>query len=110
MHKCMMQDTITATTILNLSMYSIDMLPVAVGEYFYSLRMFFRVLDLIGMLNTFSEIAYFVNVTIYKSDSFVFGKLLGKITKLVTQIALVRFTSSENYNYDISTSEEVVAL
>ncbi len=102
MHRCMVQDTVLATSLLNLGMYAIDQMPEKAGEYFWSMRMFFRIVDMIGMLNAFQEIAYSINVSIYKVDVFVLGQLLGKIIKLVTQLELIRITSTQSYLYDHS--------
>ena len=77
-------------------------MPEKTGEYFWSMRMFFRIIDMIGMFNAFQEIAYSINVSIYKVDVFVLGQLLGKIIKLVTQLELIRLTSTQSYLYDQS--------
>lgn len=37
---------------------------------------------------------------LYKSESFVYGKLLGKIIKVYIQFKLINYTGNYNYLYD----------
>ena len=68
-----------------------------------------RVIDLIGGINNLIELAYFINVLLYKSDPFTLGRTLGKLVKLVVQFKLVLYTGNANYLY-VPTEDDVEAV
>lgn len=70
------------TVLLNGAMYGIDMLPYEYSSYFSKSRMIMRLSDLWGGLSAVSELAYFFNVALYKSDAFTYGKIVGKFIKM----------------------------
>ena len=59
-----------------------------------------RWVDMYGLLNAVTEIAYYSNVAIYKTDSYSMGKLLGKLTKVAVQWKLFMYTGNASYLVD----------
>jgi len=94
MHKCMLQDTVPGTVMLNLGVFILQNLKPETAESFSQLHFIFRISDMLGMFNAFAEIFYQFNVLIYKSDGFVFGKLIGKIIKVYVQFKLMIYTGN----------------
>ena len=100
MHKCMIQDTLQGTAVLNLGVFIINSLKPEQAQYFEQLHFLFRVVDLLGLANGAAEAFYQVNVMIYKDDAYNFGKFFGKVIKIFTQFQLINYTGSAHYLYD----------
>lgn len=58
MHKCMLQDTVPGTVMLNLGVFTLGHLHSETAENFEQLRFIFRISDIIGMANAAAEIFY----------------------------------------------------
>lgn len=64
-----------------------------------------RVIDLLGGVNALIELAYYINLLLYKGDPFTKGRTLGKLIKLIVQTKLVLYTGNANYLY-VPTDED----
>ena len=106
MHKCMLQDTVPGTVTLNMGMFVLSNLQSETAQYFEQLRFMFRVSDMIGLANAAAEIFYQLNVLLYKTDGFVYGKLVGKLVKVYVQFKLIDFTQNYNYYHEEKNDEE----
>jgi len=93
-HKCTMQDTLPGTLILRMAMVGIDEMSSDWSNYLSRQRMLLNLIDSFGLFSNVAETAYFINVTLYKSDAFTYGKLFGKILKVVVQVKLLLMTGN----------------
>jgi len=84
----------------------IDALPASYRIKFRRFRFILRLIDMAGLLNAITEIAYFTNVAIYKTDAFTMGKLVAKWFKVIIQWKLFIYTGNAHYLID-ATEEEV---
>ena len=55
---------------------------------------------MVGLFSAFAESFYQLNVTLYKTDAFIYGKLFGKILKIAIQFKLIHYTGNYNFLYD----------
>ena len=93
-HKCTLSDTLPATIILRMAMIGIDELPTTWSSFLSRQRMLLNLIDSFGLFSNVAETAYFINVTLYKSDAFTYGKLFGKLIKVVVQVKLLLMTGN----------------
>ena len=98
--KCTIQDSVQGTLVLNALIFGIDMLPDEYGQKLSRRRVQLRMLDLWGFMSGISELAYFLNILLYKFDGFTSGKFFGKIIKSGFQFYIMRYTSNQYYLYD----------
>ena len=91
---------------LNGAMRLIDALPSSYRSSFRRLRIFLRLYDMWGLLNAVTEIAYYTNVAIYKTDAFTIGKLCAKWFKVIVQWKLFVYTGNAHYLIDATGEEQ----
>ena len=56
--------------------------------------MLLNLIDSFGLFSNVAEITYCINVTLFKSDAFTYGKLFGKLIKVVVQVKLLLMTGN----------------
>lgn len=87
--KCQLMDTLPATVLLNFLINRIDALPAEARDFFGWPRWLFKLLDIIGLINSFVELGYVLQLTMERFSSVSNGKFVGKLLKLLVQLYMM---------------------
>lgn len=94
---------------LNLMMFAIDELPHPYSLQMRKYRILIRLFDAWGLMMAASNLFGAMNLTMFKSDGFTYGKMFGILIKLVVQFKLRHITGSQSY-LDKGSMVELIAF
>lgn len=82
---------------LNFLMFAIDELPDEYSKQLRSYRILIRFIDAWGLMIAGANFAGALNLTLYKSDGFTWGRMAGILVKIIIQLKLNIITGNQTY-------------